>query len=345
MKNFEWSVEGITNFCEKNNIEIVCVMGSHIVVKPSNMTETSKMLNHTLIKTDKLSFNKGTQLFIILNTDKQFNDDDAIIILNYGKDDYDTLSINNASNLYNRKVDTGSIFKTIGVDEEKLIGQQTIKPDMLLHKYIDQNRIDDILDTISRYENIDVNTVHHCDVPLHKALSKGMIDVCEAIIKHKSFNFKTFDGFGEFFGTLVLYYRLNQNNKKINKLIDIILNTQDINTVNSCNETMLHVAVEHQSLIDIVQKLLENQNINPNIINEFGMSPLTNAIMANNIEAIELLLSRDDVVVRKCDFSVANEHKLDLQSIIDEKRKNKSEDNTSDIIESLKNILFEKLSI
>jgi hypothetical protein len=350
LKNFKWDVDSIVEYCNKNNIEIVLVNGSIIVIQPKHRIEMSKLVGHSVIKSDSTNINDKThKMFVVMNTSVEFNDDNALMVLDYGEDEWSEMSMVNATNLYGKKFEANKVWKTFGIKESDFITLNESNINILLHKYIEHQNEDDAIVLVVENENLDVNYNHNFKLPIHTALSKGMYEVCSTILRHKTYNCSLKDGFGETFGNLMLYKRINGKCDELNALIDNYISNEniDINTPNSCNETMLHIAVEHPTNNDIVAKLLGSSRTNPNVINEFGSSALTNAIRAKNSEAIAMLLNRKDTVVRKEDYSVADANGIDLKSMVEASNKNNksSDDDCKDIVAMLKNIIAEKLNI
>ena len=173
-----------------------------------------------------------------------------------------------------------------------------------------------------------------------------MYDICYLIASQKNYDNSLTDGFGETFGNLLLYKRISDNSKRLTDLVLSYIDNEnmDINVPNNCNETMLQIAVEHVANNDIVEKLLSLPRVNPNIVNEFGSSALTNAIRANNIDAVKMLLNRKDTVVRQEDYSVASNVGFDLDKMVKVRKDDNSKEN-EDIVQILKNIIAEKLNI
>ena len=86
----------------------------------------------------------------------------------------------------------------------------------------------------------------------------------------------------------------------------------DFNATNINNDTAINIACEYPNLLWVVEEFVKKENVNPNIINDLDCTALTTAIHWKNIEAIKILATRKDVIVRPTDLEEADKVGIDL---------------------------------
>ena len=170
-------------------------------------------------------------------------------------------------------------------------------------------------------DSIDVNYKYNERIPIFSAIHQHMYDLYDEIVNHPMFNSTVEDGFGETLLGSLLYLRGCDEIKdspfkveEIERMIKTILNNKkyDFNMTDINNDTVINIACGYPKLIWVVEELANKKDVNPNVINDFGRTALTTAIHWKNIEAIKILATRKDVIVRPTDLEEADMVGIDL---------------------------------
>ena len=171
-------------------------------------------------------------------------------------------------------------------------------------------------------DSFNVNYEYKSRIPLFSAINNRMYDLYDEIVNHPMFDCGIEDGFGETLLESLLYISgcdditfLSENDRNsINRMIKTILNNKkfDFNVTDLNNDTAINVACEYPRMIWVVEELAKKEEVNPNIINDFKCTALTNAIRNKNIEAIKILSKRNDILVRTVDLEEADKVGINL---------------------------------
>ena len=169
--------------------------------------------------------------------------------------------------------------------------------------------------------SFNVNYEYKCRVPLFSAINNRMYDLFYEIVNHPTFNSYIKDDFGETLLESLLYLkgtdeipRTENETASLDRMIKTTLKSEriDFNATNINNDTAINIACEYPNLLWVVEELVKKENVNPNIINDWDCTALTTAIHWKNIEAIKILATRKDVIVRSTDLEEANKVGIDL---------------------------------
>jgi len=169
--------------------------------------------------------------------------------------------------------------------------------------------------------SFNVNYEYKSRVPIFSAISSRMYDLYDEIINHPTFNCGIEDGFGDTLLGSLLYLRGSDEIKdspfkveEIERMIKTILNNKkyDFNMTDINNDTVINIACGYSKLIWVVEELANKKDVNPNVINDCDCTALTTAIHWKNIEAIKILATRKDVIVRPTDLEEADKVGIDL---------------------------------
>jgi len=187
-------------------------------------------------------------------------------------------------------------------------------------KYIYDGDEKSAIDLIKKCgDNFNVNYECCGRILIFSAISKKMGDLCENIIKHPKFNCSVEDGFGETLLESLLYLlgiaTAENDTSFLERMIRALLNNsskQDLNAVDLNNDTAINISCEYPNLLWVTEDLANREYVNPNIIDDFGLTALTNAIRNDNIDAIKLLSKRKDLIVRDKDIELATKHGINL---------------------------------
>lgn len=170
-------------------------------------------------------------------------------------------------------------------------------------------------------DSFNVNYEYKSRVPLFLAINNRMYDLYDEIVNHPMFDCGIEDGFGETLLESLLYLRgtdeipMTENDTaSLDRMIKTVLNNKkfDFNVTDLNNDTAINVACEYPKLLWVVEELANKKEVNPNIVNDFECTALTNAIRHKNIEAVKILSKRNDIIVRTIDLEEADKIGIDL---------------------------------
>lgn len=322
--SYGWDMESVLKVIKNNNsvLKLSYSNNNRLVVNALNMSGLHILLNHSVINFANLSFPLNGKVFVILDFNVEYNDDNACSVLFYTADRYGSVSLSRTIDVYNNTIE--DILNTIGIKTSDFLNRREIDPNLMLHKLISEKQEDEAIELIQNNNDIDVNYVFESTLPIFSAIENQFYKLFDVIINHPKFNHTITDGYGETVLHRLLYsYDTNKSvedlsNKSIKKMIKSIIdnshidfNIQDINA-----ETALSVACGEPSLLWVVDRLVNNTNVNVNIADDFNFTPLGTAINAKNIEAIRILGTRPDLVIRKRDIENAKKQGFNLYDII-----------------------------
>lgn len=191
-----------------------------------------------------------------------------------------------------------------------------------LHHLIDNGKEEKAIALIRDFgDDIDVNYKYNGRIPLFSAIKNRMYDLYDEIVNHPMFDCGIKDGFGETLLETLLYLRgtdeipMTENDTaNLDRMIKTVLNNKkfDFNVTDLSNDTAINVACGYPKLIWVVEELANKKEVNPNIVNDFECTALTNAIRHKNIEAVNILSKRNDITVRTIDLEEADKIGIDL---------------------------------
>lgn len=300
------------------SFKIISNKDGKLVVKLLSSMAKDTVLLHSMIR--GIDFN-GFELYVIIDTNVPYDDDNSIILLQFMKDDYGTLSLKLARNTFNEPL-AGADLEKLGINVDEIIEQKEIEPRLLLHKLIDEKREKAAIDLVNSNKELDVNFEFKHVLPIFKATEFLMFDLFNTIIKHPNFKSTSSDTFGETLLQSLMYCYLQQttntNKTNIRNLIMQILecDTFDFNAKDINLDTALNISCDTPQLNWVTEKLLEKPNVDINCVNDFNCSALGTAIRKKNIAAIKLLASRRDLIIREDDIKLAEKVGIDLKSLI-----------------------------
>ena len=188
-----------------------------------------------------------------------------------------------------------------------------------LHHLIDNGEEEKAIALIRDFgDDIDVNYKYNERIPVFSAIERRMYNLYEKIVNHPMFYCGIKDAFGESLLGSLLYLRgaddINIDIASLDRMIEILLNNKkyDFNMTDINNDTAINIACGYPKLIWVVEKLANKKDVNPNVINDSDCTALTTAIHWKNIEAIKILATRKDVIVRPTDLEEADIVGVDL---------------------------------
>jgi hypothetical protein len=206
------------------------------------------------------------------------------------------------------------------------LNREAIDPSILLHKLIDENDelgaiklIDDNIDTI------DVNYQFNMRIPVFSALNANMFKLFNKIISMDNFDSTVTDGFGETLLQSFMYIYsaddvvlTKDSNDMLAQIVSTIIDNKkfDLNTHSISGDTALTTGAMYPKMDWIVKKLVSRKEVDVNMTNFMGMTPLGICIENNNIEAIKELGKRPDLVVNENDLKAAKKAGINLNDYI-----------------------------
>lgn len=344
---FVWSFNEAIDFIKGlgRSFTMIKSNGDVLVVKANDRMGFEKITKPTFINGN----NGGSyvpsddkSIYLIFDFSKEFGDDLSMSCLKYKKDDYGTLSVDSAVNIFGNKIDYKQLLSNFGLKEQDVIGKFELEPTVLLHKYIDQNCEEDAIKLIlSEGKNFDVNYQFQDRKPVFSALYRRQYKLFKTIISHPKFDGRQSDGIGETLLESLFYVYSSYSSSETNEaetLKEIILNviesdTYDLNQKDVNDDTVLSLACEFGTMDWAVERLVSDRRVDINIVNDIGCTPLTNAIVNKSEFAIKMLGKRPDLIIRNEDRKLAKASSINLDSYIQPTQsifKNHSVSSTSD---------------
>lgn len=315
LKMFASRTEDFSLSCNKNNVLIINVLTNN---------GATLLLKHSFIRNSYWQVNNSTKLYVVLNLNGDYKNDDACILIRYVNDRYGSVTLDRMLDTYNSTLPNDYLEK-FDIKTSDYLNRENIDPKVLLHKLINEHQEKEAIRLLEQNENMDVNHVFESNLPIFAAIEQKMFNLFESIVNHSKFDSKTTDGYGETVLHRLLYaYDTNspansEVNVNVQRLINMMLssNNIDLNVQDINAETALSVAACEPQLLWVVERLVNNTKVNVNIADDFNFTPLGTAINAKNIEAIKLLGTRPDLVIRKCDVDNAKKQGFNLYDVIE----------------------------
>lgn len=331
--SFGWSMESILKMLasKTEDFALSCNKNGVLVVNVLTNNGASMLLKHSLIRNSYWQINNSTKLYVVLNLNDDYKNDDACILLRYVNDRYGSVTLERMIDTYNSVLPNNYLEK-FGIQTSDYLNRENIDPKIMLHKLINERQESEAISLLDKNKDMDVNHIFESNLPIFASIEQKMFNLFEAIVNHSKFDCKTTDGYGETVLHRLLYaYDTNlpsnsEHNVNIKRLINMMLSSDniDLNVQDINAETALSVAACEPQLLWVMESLVNNTKVNVNIADDFNFTPLGTAINAKNIEAIKLLGTRPDLVIRQCDIDNAKKHGFDLFDIIEPN--NNSED-------------------
>lgn len=93
----------------------------------------------------------------------------------------------------------------------------------------------------------------------------------------------------------ILHFLAKEGHENIIKIF--LMQNIDFNIANNIGQTPLHVAIEHGK-IEIIKMLLDDYSVDPNCKDNLGRTPLMVVVETNNLDALKLLLTDQTVIYK-----------------------------------------------
>ena len=320
LRNYSWAEDSLLKYLSDNHFlsSIVFARDKMLILKMSSNEEMRKLAAHTFINIDDRSVDN----FLLINFNVNNNDSNSIIKVSVNKDKYGIESINRIIDAYNADITTSNVLKKLNIEIDDFINRKDIDPNLLLHKLLDEKNDTRAAELIAS-KDVDINYVFENQYPIFKAINSKCINVFRGIVNSKNFNATVKDAMGEpLLLSLMCRYKSEKSNGRdsadTKAMIEIILdNTNyDFNAKDLNFDTAINLAAEYPVFDFVLQKLVENPNVNLNVVNDIQCTSLGNAIRRNNVNAIKTLGKRVDLVVRDQDYEMARKKGIDLAQYI-----------------------------
>lgn len=350
---FNWDMMSVLEMVSKNkqNYAVAYEGENKLILNVLNSEGFNKLVGHTFIKGRDFNINEKGKVYVFMDFDVAFNEDNSMIAIQCSKDMYGSSSITKMVETFGKNLTNSKYLENIGIDTDKFLNREAIDPSILLHKYIDENNELKAVELIEKErDNIDVNLEFSSRVPIFSAMNNGMIKLFDAIINHPKFDSKMEDGFGETLIQTLLYLygsdevlTSKEDNRLLSTMIKSVLKckTFDFNALDINNDTAINIACQFPSENWVVKSLVSNKNININQVNDFDLAALGHCIVNSNIEALKLIGQRPDLKVRDEDKKLAKSYGINLKEYI-----NPNEDiYTDNVVESLEESLEYQFSL
>lgn len=326
LSEWKWELESILKLIENNGdaLSMCFAENNRLIVHPLSQRGIQLLINHTLIPKNEYTIRNDRKLYILLDFNLEYNDDNALVLMEYVKDKYGCESLYGIRNVFNVSLKDTNFLDSVGIETSSFLNRETISPKILLHKLIDERNENEAIALIAKEgDEFDVNYEFSMTLPVFKAIQMRQFNLFKAIVNHKNFNSATSDEYGEsVLMSLMFTYTCDssssEDKQNIKKLITAILdsktfnfNVQDINL-----DTALHIASMRKDLNWVMARILERDDVNINLTNDEDCTPLGTAITMKNTDAIRLLAQRSDLLVRDVDFELAKEYGVALDSLL-----------------------------
>jgi hypothetical protein len=333
IKGFDWSLESVVEFISKHESDIAIAYNKdgRIILKALSNKGIEMLVAHTFInyKNFMVDSNGNSSIYILLDFNLEVNDDKAVLLMFYRKDVYKVESLQSMTDTFGSNIMAEKYLSKIGISTDEFINREKINPSILLHKLIDEGDEKGAIKLIEEQDDkFDVNFEFNDRIPIFSAINNRMYELFDVIVNHKSFDCSREDGYGENLLSSLLYaYETEEvssspeDERNIASMIKIILDssTFDFNIQDISLDTAINIAAESPKMVWIVESLASKPNVDVNVINDFDFTALTNAIDANNVKAVEILLSRPDIRIRSIDKELAAKKGINLEKLASSK--------------------------
>jgi hypothetical protein len=186
-----------------------------------------KLAGHTMVRINNIPVDNNNKVYVILDMNLPVNDDKAVIVMRYQKDQYGDVTLKESRDLFNGDLMDGKYLSQIGLSPNEFLNREAIDPSILLHKLIDEHdEIGAIKLIEENMDKVDVNYEFNMRMPVFSALNASMFKLFGKIVSHPKFNSKVEDGFGETLLQSLLYMysadEVTSSSEDEKSLIDMI---------------------------------------------------------------------------------------------------------------------------
>lgn len=328
LNNYKWEMESILDFIKKrtSDFAIAYEKDGRLIVNILNNQAIKSLIGHTLINLGNFIADSSNKVYVLIDTNLKYNDDRALIAMHYQKDTYGSLSLKKMFDPFNTDVTNVGYLSKIGISRDDYMNREAIDPQILLHKYIDENDEIDAIKLIEKEgKDFNVNYEFNNRVPIISAVNQKMYTLFEKIVGHPKFDSSIEDGFGEtLLESLIYLYSSDEisaskeEENSLKKMINAILksDTYAFNVKDLNSDTAINIACEFPKMLWVVEALASKKNVDINVVNDFECAALGDCIRSKNLEALKIIGKRPDVKVREEDKKLAKSCGINLSDYI-----------------------------
>ena len=325
---FKWAVESMLEFVKKNPglYAVAYAKDNRYVMNCLSNDGVRKLAGHTMVRLNDFPVDNNNKVYVILDMNLPVNDDKAVIVMRYVKDQYGDVSLKSSRDLFNADLSNGKYLNEIGLSPNDFLNREAIDPSVMLHKLIDEHdEIGAIKLIEENMDKIDVNYEFNMRIPVFSALNANMFKLFATMVSHPKFDSTVEDGFGETLLQSILYMysadevtSTSEDEKSLADMIRVIMDNAnfDFNARDLSGDTALTIVCDHEKMKWIAKKLIANPNVDVNLPNEFMSTPLSICINAKNLDILRELGKRPDLQVREEDKQMAKNLGIDLNEYI-----------------------------
>jgi hypothetical protein len=325
---FKWTVESMLEFVKKNPglYAVAYEKDNRYVMNCLSNDGVRKLAGHTMIRLNEFPVDNNNKVYVILDMNLPVNDDKAIIVMRYIKDQYGDVSLRSSRDLFNADLMNGKYLGEIGLSPNDFLNREAIDPSVMLHKLIDEHdEIGAIKLIEENMDSIDVNYEFNMRIPVFSALNANMFKLFAKMVSHPKFDSTVEDGFGETLLQSILYMysadevtSTSEDEKSLADMINVIMSNDnfDFNARDLSGDTALTIVCDNEKMKWVAKKLIANPKVDVNQGNEFMATPLTVCLNAKNLDVLTELGKRPDLQVREEDRQLAKSLGIDLNSYI-----------------------------
>lgn len=325
---FKWDVQSMLEFVQKNPslFAVAYDKDSRYVLNCLSHDGLKKLAGHTMVRINNIPVDNNNKVYVILDMNLPVNDDKAVIVMRYQKDQYGDVTLKESRDLFNADLMDGKYLSQIGLSPNEFLNREAIDPSILLHKLIDEHdEIGAIKLIEENMDKVDVNYEFNMRMPVFSALNASMFKLFGKIVSHPKFNSKVEDGFGETLLQSLLYMysadevtSSSEDEKSLIDMITAILDNKsfDFNARDLSGDTALTIVCEYPKMNWVAKKLISDRNVDVNQENEFHQSAIKKCISSNNLAALRELGKRPDLVVSEEHKTLAKNRGINLDEYI-----------------------------
>lgn len=325
---FKWAVESMLEFVKKNPglYAVAYEKDNRYVMNCLSNDGVRKLAGHTMVRLNDFPVDNNNKIYVILDMNLPVNDDKAVIVMRYVKDQYGDVSLRSSRDLFNADLSNGKYLNEIGLSPNDFLNREAIDPSVMLHKLIDEHDEVGAIKLIEEnMEKIDVNYEFNMRIPVFSALNANMFKLFAKMVSHPKFDSTVEDGFGETLLQSILYMysadevtSTSEDEKSLADMINVIMSNDnfDFNARDLSGDTALTIVCDNEKMKWIAKKLIANPKVDVNQSNEFMSTPLTVCLNAKNLETLRELGKRPDLQIREEDRQLAKNLGIDLNEYI-----------------------------
>ena len=329
--DFEWCVDGLLSYLNNNahTFEVAYKNNNKVCIKVTTFETLEKLIKSTFIGRNTFYPSKTEPVYVFFNFDLPLKDERSMVCMCTTKDIYGEAVFCRGTDSCGTKINETEYLSSVGIMFEDILGKSGIAIDLMLHRYIHMGDEKNAINWINKHPEINVNFEFMGVTPIHAAARAGLASVFAALINNEKIDLTIDDGFGETLLTSLLYlYNSTSVQKsdtlrpKIEKMIKTVLSIDkyDFNAQNINLDTPISVACCFKASNWVVNELLK-KGVDLKTVNDYGQSPLNNAMKAKNDDAVTLLLASMGDTVDATDKAKAKLRNIKIkptESLLDE---------------------------